>query len=299
VAVRYLVIFAERQTLAVAEDQLSLLKKRYEDAQQRNAVGLIRRNDVLKIKVEMDDAFLVREKARADYQKSVNLLRYTIGAEVDEPALDFAELNTLPVLGDTAKIRRRMFAQRSEIKALEMVVAARQEAAKARQAAYYPSLDLSAGYRHYGDDYLWGMTTDEGSEAEMRLQARVDVNLFDGFKKDHTLKRSKLDIRRARLDLAELKQLLATTLDNAFLDYAVSLKNISVTRTGIAQAEESLRVVELSFEEGVETATEVLDAIYLLSRAKLNFISAKRTVFLNYYQILRTIEGFDFTEKRP
>jgi outer membrane protein TolC len=79
----------------------------------------------------------------------------------------------------------------------------------------------------------------------------------------------------------------------------VSLKNISVTRTGIAQAEESLRVVELSFEEGVETATEVLDAIYLLSRAKLNFISAKRTVFLNYYQILRTIEGFDFTEKRP
>ncbi|MEJ2638310.1 MAG: TolC family protein [Desulfosarcinaceae bacterium] len=296
VAVRYLAIFADRQTLAVAEDRLSLLKKRYEDAQHRNAVGLIKRNDVLKIKVEMDDAYLVREKASADYQKSVNLLAYTIGAEVDETTLDFSELDTLPVLKDKESYRRRMLAQRSEIRALEMVVAARKETAKAKRAAYYPSLNFSAGYRHYGDDYLWGMTTEDGSEAEMRLQARVDLNIFDGFKKDHTLKRAKLDIRQARLDLAELKQLLATTLDNALLDYEVSLKNISVARTGIDQAEESLRVVELSFEEGVETATEVLDAIYLLSRAKLNFISAKRTVFLNYYRILRTIEDFDFTK---
>jgi outer membrane protein TolC len=66
-----------------------------------------------------------------------------------------------------------------------------------------------------------------------------------------------------------------------------------VARSGITQAEESLRVVELSFEEGVETATEVLDAILLLSRAKTNYIAAKRTVFLNYYQVLRTIEAFD------
>jgi outer membrane protein TolC len=65
-----------------------------------------------------------------------------------------------------------------------------------------------------------------------------------------------------------------------------------VARTGITQAEESLRVVELAFEEGVETATEVLDAIYFLSRARTNFITAKRTVFLNYYQIMRTIEDF-------
>jgi outer membrane protein len=293
VAVRYLAIFADRQTLAVAENRLSLLKKRYEDAQHRNEVGLIKRNDVLKIKVEMDDAFLVREKARADYEKSVNLLEYTIGAEVDGAALGFSELDTLPVLKDTASYRQRMFARRSEIKALEMVVTAREQTAKAKQAAYYPSLNLSAGYRHYGDDYLWGMTADDQGEAEMRLTARVDLNLFDGFKKDHTVERYRLDVRQARLDLTELKQLLATTLDNALLDYAVSLQNITVARTGIDQAEESLRVVELSFEEGVETATEVLDAIYLLSRAKLNYITAKRSVFLNYYQILRTIEAFD------
>jgi outer membrane protein len=293
VAVRYLAIFADRQTLKVAEDRLSLLKKRYEDAQHRNAVGLIKRNDLLKIKVEMDDAFLVREKARADYRKSVNLLEYAIGDKVDEASLEFPELDTLPVLKDTGSYRQRMFTQRSEIKALEMVVSARQQTAKAKQAAYYPRLNFSAGYRYYGDDYLWGLTEDDGGETEMRLQARVEVNLFDGFKKDYTLTRSKLDIRQARLDLAELKQRLSTTLDNALLDYEVSLKNISVAHTGIDQAEESLRVVELSFDEGVETATEVLDAIYLLSRAKLNFITAKRDVFLNYYQILRTIEAFD------
>jgi len=298
VAVRYLAIFANRQTLIVAEDQLSLLKKRFEDAQYRNSVGLIKRNDVLKFKVEMDDAFLVREKARAEYEKSVNLLGYAVGGEVDADALSFGELETLPEIEDPHHYRRLMFAQRSEIKALEMVVAAREQAAKAKLAAYYPSLNFSAGYRHYGNDYLWGMTEDKGGEEEGRLQARVDLNLFDGFRKGRTVKRTKLEVRRARLDLNELKQLLSTTLENALLDYAVSLQNIEVARTGIAQAEESLRVVELSFEEGVETATEVLDAIYLLSRAKTSFITAKRTVFLNYYQILRTIEAFESIEKR-
>lgn len=291
VAVRYMAIYTNRQTLVVAEDQLSLLKKRYEDAVYRNSVGLIKRNDVLKFKVEMDDAFLVREKARAEVAKSINLLQYEIDAKVAAVSLDFAEFEEIPRLQAPAHYHDLMARHRSEIKALEMVLAARQETAKAQWAPYYPSLNLSAGYRHYGDDYIWGMHTDEGEE-EARLQARVDLNLFDGFRKGHTVKRYELNVRRARLDLAELKQLLTTTLDNSLLDYEVSLKNLSVARTGITQAEESLRVVELSFEEGVETATEVLDAIYLLSRARTNYIAAKSTVFLNYYKILRTIEAF-------
>jgi outer membrane protein TolC len=299
VAVRYLAIFVNQRALTVAEDQLGLLRKRYEDAQYRNAVGLINRSDVLKFKVELDDAFLVREKARADVEKSVNLLAFTVGARVDGRALVFRDLETVPDLGSAEDYQRRMLEHRSEIKALEMVVAAREKTARAARAAYYPSLNVSAGYRHYGDDYLWGATEDEGGEAELRLQARVDLNLFDGFRKGSVLERDILNVRRARLDLAELKRLLITTLDNALLDYQVALQNIEVARSGITEAEESLRVVELSFEEGVETATEVLDAIVLLSRARTNYIAAKRTVFLNYYQILRTIEAFEPRGKRP
>ncbi|MDJ0783478.1 MAG: TolC family protein [Desulfosarcinaceae bacterium] len=296
VAVRYLAIFANRQALIVAEDQLSLLKKRYEDAQYRNSVGLIRRNDVLRIKVEMDDAFLVRAKARAEYEKSINLLAFTLGSDVAAAQISFAELNRLPELKDRDAYRNIMMSQRSEIKALEMVVAAREQAALAQRSAYYPRLNVSAGYRHYGDDYVWGTRQGSDGEAEMRLQAQVDLNLFDGFRKGHTVQRFQLDVRKARLDLAELKQLLTTSLENSLLDYGVAVQNLSVARTGIDQAEESLRVVELSFEEGVETATEVLDAILLLSRAKTNFITARSTVFLNYYQILRTIEAFDVLE---
>jgi outer membrane protein TolC len=299
VAVRYLAIFVNKQALIVAQDQLSLLRKRYEDAQYRNSVGLIKRNDVLKFKVELDDAFLARERARTDVEKSVNLLAYTVGAEVAAGALGFTDLATIPALGAAEDYHRRMLTQRSEIKALEMVVTAREKTARANRAAYYPSLNLSAGYRHYGDDYLWGMAEEEGGAEQLRLQARVDLNLFDGFRKGSVLERDTLDVRRARLDLAELKRLLITTLDNSLLDYQVALQNIEVARSGITQAEESLRVVELSFEEGVETATEVLDAILLLSRAKTNYIAAKRTVFLNYYQILRTIEAFESEGETP
>jgi len=290
VAARYLALFANRQTLIVAEDQLSLLQKRHEDAQHRHSVGLIKRSDVLKLKVEMDNAYLVREKSQADYDKSINLLKHAVGAGVQAQEITFSELKDIPELKAGSHYRDVMFRQRSEIKALEMVIQSRMKTAQAFRSAYYPQINLSLGYRQYGDDYAWGTSTEVEDEA--RFYTSLDLNLFDGFRKGNTAKRYDLDVRRAQLDLAELKNLLSTTLDNALLDFEVSLENLSVTLNAISQAEENLRVVELSFEEGVETATEVLDAIYFLSRAKMNFIKAKSTVFLNYYQILRNIEGF-------
>ncbi len=53
------------------------------------------------------------------------------------------------------------------------------------------------------------------------------------------------------------------------------------------QAEENFRITDVSFKEGVETTTDVLDAIFYLSRAKYNFINARNKLFLDYYRLLR------------
>jgi len=48
----------------------------------------------------------------------------------------------------------------------------------------------------------------------------------------------------------------------------------------------------MSFNQGLATTADVLDAIYYLSRAKYNFIYAGGELFLNYYRLTRISDGF-------
>jgi len=51
-------------------------------------------------------------------------------------------------------------------------------------------------------------------------------------------------------------------------------EKIKVTKDAISQAQENLRINKIRYEEGVGTATDVIDAITLLTKAETNFYTA-------------------------
>ncbi|QTA88768.1 TolC family protein [Desulfonema magnum] len=290
VALRYLDIFGKQSRLKVAEDEYTLLKKRYKDAENRHSVGLIRKNELLKLKVELDDTQQSMKKAEAEFIKSVNRLEFETDSEVDDNILNFNEFNTVPEIKAFPFYESRMFEKRSEIKALEMVALAKEVGVKTAQSAYYPSVDVSGIYKRFEDGYILG--TGDDNEDEIRLQLSVKMNLFDGFSKDNTVRKARWDMKSAGYDLYELRQHLRTDLKNLLLDYDVALKNLKVAESSISQAEENLRITDISFKEGVETAADVLDAIFYLSRAKYNFINARNGLFSDYYGLTRMTDDF-------
>ncbi len=290
VAVRYLDIFGKKNSLKVAQDEYKFLKKRHEDAKSRYGVGLIKKNDLLKISVELDDAQQKMKKAEAEFTKSVNRLEIETDSEVDPGRLSFSEFDQIPGVKNFAFYEPRMLEKRSEIKALEMVLHAREFGVRSARSAYYPSVDVSAAYKKYGDNYVMGQG--DKSEDEIRFVLSARMNIFDGFRKGDIVEKAHLDVKIVGYDLYELKQSLRTELKNILLDYDVSLKNLKVAKSSISQAEENMRITDISFKEGVETAADVLDAIYYLSRAKYNFINARNQLFLNYYGLMRMTDDF-------
>jgi outer membrane protein TolC len=291
VAGRYVEIYGKKGSQAVSQDECNLLQKRYEDAENRYNVGLIRKNDLLKIKVEMDDAEQRLKKAGAETMKSVNGLAFEIDSPVDPKALNFSEFNTVSQIRDEEYYRSRMFEKRSDIKALEMVIQANENRVLVAKSAYYPSVDIQGSYKPAGNDYALGTMNNEKGE-ELRLQLLVRMNLFDGFKKDNTIRKADVEVINARYDMDELKKSLNTDLKNTLLDYDVAVKNMKVAEASIVQAEENLRITDASYKEGVDTTTGVLDAIFYLSRAKNNFINARNEVFANYYKLTRLTDDF-------
>jgi outer membrane protein TolC len=287
VALRYLDIYNWQANLQVAEDSYRTLSKLYEDGVNRFEVGLIKKSEMLKFKVDLDNAEIARKKARAELEKSLALLQREIGGEADLDQLLFSEFSELPPGMEQGLFEEKMLSKRSELKFLEEIIGAAAMQVKIARALYAPSVNLAGIYKKYDNTVNSSVTDDD----ELRAQISLSLNVFDGYGKKSRVSSAALEERALRYDLAEAKRDLLMQLSNLFIDFKVSVDNVAVAAGSIEQAEENLRVNRLAYEEGVATESEVLDAITNLSRAKFNFVAAKSESFANYFKILRSVEG--------
>jgi outer membrane protein TolC len=290
VALRYLSIFDKRANLQVTQDFHNTIAKAYEDAKSRFEVGLIQKSDLLKFKVDLDNAVIGLKKAQVEEKKSIRLLQREIGADIQAEQLNFKEFAHLPSLVGQEQYRSDMLDNRSEIKILTELIQAAEAQVKVAYANHYPTVDLSSGY-HSTDDSL--ISNSSGvNEEEFRTSLVLTMNIFDGYDTNAQVNIAKLEAQAIEYDLEELKDDLNSELDNLFLDYGVSVDNVAVAESSIVQAEENLRVNKLSYQEGVTTESDLLDAIANLSRARYNFVTAKSELFSNYFRITREAEKF-------
>ena len=288
VAAAYLNVYRNQRYLEVRQNAFKLYKEKYEDAKLKYDVGVMKWSEVLKIKVEMDNAKQELLKAQAELDKSLNTLSRKVNAEIKIEDINFQLLETIPEFHKYDFYKEKMYAVRSELKALETVVQARQYSVGASKSSLYPKVDLSMRYSNSADSVNpYG----DNEEDELRGQVNVSFNIFNGFQKYANINKAKLEMRKSKMDVMELKLDLKNQLQNVFEDKTVALKNLEVARTSLKEAEENLRVTEASFNEGIATSTDILDAIYYLSRAKYNVINARTQVFLNYFKLQRVIEN--------
>ncbi len=290
VALRYLSIFNRKANLQVSQDFHNTIAKIHKDANSRFEVGLIKKSDLLKFKVDLDHAVISLKKAQVEEKKSLRLLQREIEADIQAEQLTFDEFNKLPSLISQQQYKSDMLKNRSEIKVLQELIQAAKAQVGVAHARHYPKVDLSSSYQTSDDSLI--SNSNGVNEEEFRTKLVLSINIFDGFDKYSQIKMARLEAQAIRYDLAELKNDLNSQLDNLFLDYEVNIDNVTVAASSIVQAEENLRVNRLSYQEGVTTESDLLDAISNLSRAQYNFVAAKSEVFDNYYRITRAVEKF-------
>lgn len=289
VALAYLAVFERRANKEVADSALQTLAKVYRDGESRYQVGLIGKNELLKFRVDYDDADITARSADVGLKKSINDLSRQVGVPIDYGVLDFGDFDQLPPLVDRSAYAAKMLADRSEIKVLEMAIGATTAQIEASKSGYYPRVDAAGIYRR-ADEGLIGDAS--GAEEEWRGQMELSINLYQGQATEATVAKSRLQLRAQQQELKELKQSFSNDLDNLFIDLEVSLDYIPVAKRSIEQAEENLRITELKYQEGLQRESDLLDAITSLSRAQYNYVAVLRTMFINHFRLLRMVEGF-------
>ncbi|MGQ9523612.1 MAG: TolC family protein [Armatimonadota bacterium] len=278
-ALAYLQALAARDSIRVAEQSVVSLERALEDARKLREAGAAAKADVLRTEVELARARENVVKARNAYQEALAALKNAIGLpqsaqiEVTEEGIE------LPVPTDHEPALRR-----SDIAALEAAVKAAEAGVELAKRSGKPQLGAYADLQNIATGAPFPR---RNNTVTVMLQFSTTVS--DGGVTRAKVEEAEAQLAQLRERLNAAKQKAEMEVRQARLQLDSAEARVAATATQVQAAEESLRVLEVGYREGVNTLTDVLSAQTALEAARYARVAALYDVQIAKIRLLRAL----------
>lgn len=184
---------------------------------------------------------------------------------------------------------------RPEYQLLVQNIKAKELEIRNARAGMLPTLALVAQYSRYGWAYMKGEQQGYSYKTEISgtspvLMASLSVPLWHWGKEIKKVKKAKLDLENAQLDMKKNRRLLSIENEQARQNLQDSYRMIASARLGLNQAEDNLHNLRLRYENSMSTLTDLLDAYSQWQQARSNYIEAQ-TQYKIYETVYMKIAG--------
>jgi outer membrane protein TolC len=260
--------FLESQRLVeVAGKEVESVEAHLKNAQNLYGAGVITKNDLLQAQVRLSDArqrLLSAKNTQSIRASRLNkLLLRPLYWQVH--AIERQQEISAPGSLDIDKAWQTALAGRPEIQIVDKTLQSLDLENVSKKSEFLPKLFVRGSYDYMENTY--SLHDDNWS-----LILGIDVNLFEGGSSLADLKKTKYRKSRLAEQRAKLVDEIKIEVQRYILDLQDAYERIQVTRDAASQAQENLRINKERYDEGVGTATEVLDAVTLLTTAEANYI---------------------------
>ena len=175
-------------------------------------------------------------------------------------------------------------ADRPEMKLLETGLEVSRLKVRMTRGDYLPTLALVGGYCAFGNMKMKTMVDSGGGNYVPYTQkigqdmgvAMVSLNIpiFEWGQGYNKVRKAKLDVDNAALDLQKNSRLLELQANQAAFNLSDSYNLIAAAKDGKAQADENLRVTENRYHASMCPLSDYLDAQFQWQQARSNLIEA-------------------------
>jgi HAE1 family hydrophobic/amphiphilic exporter-1 len=259
------------QGVRVTEEGVTIAQKHLDLAKARFDAGSAARLDVLRAEVELSNAKAKLIRARSETDVAYQRLRTVLSLPQGEPLQLTGSLDEIPIVPSTAVIETAL-GSRADIRSLGQQREAAQRLVSLANAEMKPIMGFSGNYQ-YQEDGLSSLL--QGSNRSYQFGLNFTVPLFNA-----PTVAAKRGAATAQVKQAE--HAMNSALDNARLDVASASRELDAAREIVAteqkaveMAREGLTIAEVSYENGVITATELNDARLSLLETEWQLMQAK------------------------
>ena len=281
----YINYLDKQNALETYKSAYILFQEQYEDSLHRYEQGLIAKNDLLQVQVNMSSAKQNVVKAQGDLKVAKFQLSNILGGiNLENETIE--KLNEQTLQGSVYD--ESLLENRSEIQALKMNLQSIKELEKSAKAGYYPKVDASVSHNKYYEELSKKIENKEDNQNIANVTATW--NLYNGGYDSSQTTIYKTKYLSASSLLSKTKLDIKLQYENAKSNYEVAIDNLETSKLALLQATENYSIVKNRFDEGVSTSTDLTDANYLLTQAKQGFSRAYFDKYLAISTLDRIIE---------
>ena len=255
--------------LEVRKQTYQNLQQHYEHALKLEANGMITKAERLFAEVNRQEAKREWETARQERDVAHQALRSLLNLqEMKTEILPVSPLFISEHLPDSLYFKNLIPISNYSLSKLHLEESIAESQLRISKSAYLPTIAL------FGKQTLYAHNLPRNLMPRTLIGIGFTWNLFDGLNREADVRVSRLAKETIALEKEKAENTLDVLVQKLYSELQEAQDEVSTLKTTIAMSEELLRIRRKSFEEGMATSTEVMDAEVMLSKVRIAMLLA-------------------------
>ncbi len=266
----------------VAEETVGVAEKHYKNVKNLYEVGMASKFDLLRSEVEVANLKPQLIKARNSLKIAELGLKTLLGLDLSQPVEIQGELTYEPYEPDLEDCMTKALVNRPELNQLGYQRQMAGEMLKMSRASNLPTVALSGTYNFWADKFNF---KNDNWQSYYTFNLVFTLPLFNGFATSARVAQSKAMIREIEMTQKGFQDMVRFEVRQALLKLQEAKESLLPQEKNVEQAQESLRIAELNYSEGIATTLDVSAAQAALTQAKTNYAQALYDYVLSRAQL--------------
>ena len=260
-------IFLAKEFIRVAEEAVEDAEKHFTNVKRLYELGMASKFDLIRTEVRVANLKPELIASKNNLRIAELNLKTLLYIDLSQPVEIKGELKFEDVKPELDGCITRALANRPEISQLRYQKNMAGEMLKLARASALPSLAVSGTYNYWADQFNF---VEDNWQNYYTVNLALTIPIFNGFSAAARVAQSKSMIRELDLNMKGIVDMVEFEVREALLKLDEAKETFLSQEKNVEQAQESLRIAELSFSEGMVTTLDVSAAQIALSQAKIN-----------------------------
>ena len=255
----------------VREQTYRSLQQHYDHALKLEANGMITKAERLFAEVNRQEAKREWEASKKEHEVAHQALCSLLNIQTEAAIHPVSPLFVTNELPDSLYFKNMIPMTNYTISKLSLEESIADNNLRISKSAYFPTIAL------FGKQTLYAHNLPRNLMPRTLIGIGFTWNIFDGLNREADVRVSRLTKETLALEKEKAENTLDVMVQEIYSQLQEAKDEVNTLQTTIAMSEELLRIRRKSFEEGMATSTEVVDAEVMLSKVRI-------AMLLAYYQ---------------
>lgn len=255
----------------VVNEHLRIVKVNYE-------AGASLRQDLLQTQIEQRKAEEDLIAAENRLQIARKRLAQLLGDSTKNYTVSTPEKNPNPVT-ELDKLINIALENRAELRSLKINQQLLEKQKELEGNPYRPQIALNGSYNWQGSEL-------DFSDGSWNITLSGSISLYDGGKANLNEEKKEIEVSNLQNSVVDLKESIRIEIEDTLLSLKHSEEMINLEQLSLENAEENLGLTNKSYQAGIGTNIDVINAQTSYKQAQISLLQAEYNYEINLYKLL-------------